>query len=465
MAADPSPTTALHSEHEQTASSSASPSRSLLHAAPSRPHSTRHSHSHQNATSTGVEAMEGNGEHPVARHPQPAATDVESQSGNSRYRDSDPFNLSSALKTDDQLDEIKANTARKRTGRGPSNIRGFGPGSRANRVQTFYRSQNEAIERMLKSVDEHRAEALHEAGEDQLRYRIAVWGSFAANIILSILQLYGAISSGSLSLFTTMADSIFDPLSNLELMITHRAVKKVDPNRFPSGKSRLETVGNITFCFMMIAVSAILIAFSCQDIAERYGTGNVVNDFHLPSVIAVCIAFATKFALFLYCWGIKDKYSQVDILWTDHRNDLIINGFGVLTSVGGSKLAWWIDPMGAMILSLLISGIWLHTAFKEFMLLVGTAAPIEMQQLITYVCLTHSPVILGIDTVRVYHSGPRLIAEIDIVMDPDDTLRNTHDVAEALQMELERLPNVERAYVHVDYETTHKPEHAYKKDL
>jgi divalent metal cation (Fe/Co/Zn/Cd) transporter len=214
---------------------------------------------------------------------------------------------------------------------------------------------------------------------------------------------------------------------------------------------------------MMTAVSMILIAFSAQELASTENHG--LNDFHLPSIIAVAIAFVTKFALFLYCWGIKDKYSQVDILWQDHRNDLLINGFGILTSVGGAKLAWWIDPMGAIILSVLISCIWLRTAFQEFMLLVGVVASVETQQLITYVCVTHSPLIQGIDTVRVYHSGPRLIAEVDIVMDPNATLRATHDVAEELQFKLENLPDIERAYVHVDYETTHKPEHFLKKDL
>ena len=34
-----------------------------------------------------------------------------------------------------------------------------------------------------------------------------------------------------------------------------------------------------------------------------------------------------------------------------------------------------------------------------------------------------------------------------------------------LQMKLESLPDVERAYVHVDYETTHSPEHFWKKEL
>ena len=81
--------------------------------------------------------------------------------------------------------------------------------------------------------------------DNRLKYKIAVRGSFAANIILAILQVYAAASSGSLSLLTTMADTLFDPLSNFTLILSNRAVKRVDPRTFPSGKARIETVGNI----------------------------------------------------------------------------------------------------------------------------------------------------------------------------------------------------------------------------
>lgn len=79
--------------------------------------------------------------------------------------------------------------------------------------------------------------------------------------------------------------------------------------------------------------------------------------------------------------------------------------------------------------------------------------------------MTHSNDIVAIDTVRAWHSGPRLVVEVDIVMDQNESLLATHDVAEALQMKLESLPDVERAYVHVDFETTHKPEHFLKKEI
>lgn len=231
-----------------------------------------------------------------------------------------------------------------------------------------------------------------------------------------------------------MADSIFDPLSNLLLILSHRAVNKVDANRFPSGKARIETAGNILFCFLMCAVSLILVVMSARDIAA-HNDSEETTGFHLPSIIAVGVAFATKFTLFLYCWSLRNTYSQVRILWEDHRNDLLINGFGILTSVGGSKLRWWIDPAGAIVLSFLILGLWSKTAYGEFMLLIGVSADNSMLRLITYICkhpipapppffptpdvwtrsanrrtirvaMTHSDQITQIDTVRAYHSGP-----------------------------------------------------------
>lgn len=443
------------------------------------------------ASTTALEAelanLDQDGTH--VRHAAHQDEDMEGQTVNRRLprhsAESDPFGLSAGYKSADELEMIKANMSKKREGRPSQSLQGNGAPSpapsvnsgktslipafgrnalRARRVQGFYSRQNETIERLLKSVEEHVADAKQEQGEDEVRYKIAVWGSFLANIILAALQIYGAVSSTSLSLFTTMADAIFDPLSNVTLIITNRAVKRVDPSRFPSGKARLETVGNIVFCFLMTAVSMILIAFSAEELVQRKGDSGT-NVFHIPSVVAVGVAFGTKLVLFLYTWALKDKYSQIFILWQDHRNDLLINGFGILTSVGGSKLIWWVDPAGAIVISCITSFIWLRTAFTEFLLLVGVVSNVETQQLITYVCCTHSPAIKQIDTVRVYHSGPRLIAEIDVVMDPHETLQETHDVAEDLQFKLESLPDVERAYVHVDFETSHKPEHFYKKDI
>lgn len=375
----------------------------------------------------------------------------------------DPLQLATKLKTEEEIKQIRANTSRKRDRVTPSFIGNRFALTTSGKLQEFYQAQNENIERFLTPVEEHVRAAKELNSSNQLKFKIAVWGSFAANIILSVVQVYGAVSSGSLSLFTTMADAIFDPMSNLTLLLSNKAVSRVDPRKFPAGKARIETAGNICFCFLMTSVSFIIIAFSIKELND--GSDSKTEAFHLTSVIAVAVAFSTKLVLFCYCFALRNQFSQVRILWEDHRNDLLINGLGLLTSVGGSKLRWWIDPMGAVILSCLIAFLWLRTAYSEFQLLIGVTADTRMQQLITYISMTHSPAITAIDTVRAYTSGPRLVVEVDVVMDSTATLMATHDVAEELQIKLESLPDVERAYVHVDYETTHKPEHFLKKEL
>jgi cation diffusion facilitator family transporter len=390
-----------------------------------------------------------------------AGSDAERQPSPTYTHENDPFRLSSRIKTQSEINLISANTGRKRDIFNPLILTGQQP---PNKLQGFYEAQNSNIERLLKPVDEHIRQAKELNTANHLRYQIAVYGSFAANVVLAILQVFAAVASGSLSLFTTMADAIFDPASNLTLLLCNSAVSKVDPRRFPAGKARIETAGNIIFCFLMTSVSFILIAFSLRSLVVGHPSSPTTT-FHAAPIIAVSIAFGTKLALFLYCWALRTQYSQIRILWEDHRNDLLINGFGILTSVGGAHLRWWIDPMGAIILSLLIAVLWLRTANREFQLLIGVTADTHTLQLITYISMTHSPHVVAIDTVRAWHSGPRLVVEVDVVMDPDESLRETHDIAEELQMKLESLPDVERAYVHVDYETTHKPEHFLKKEL
>jgi divalent metal cation (Fe/Co/Zn/Cd) transporter len=330
---------------------------------------------------------EGHSQDPVARHVSLGDADIEGQREAKYTRENDPYELSTKLKSPEEINQIRANTSKKRDENNRSFCVPLATGKQAVRgrkVQHFYENQNENIQMLLKPVDDHRREAKDRDGANELRYKIAVRGSFAANICLAALQLYAAASSGSLSLFTTMADALFDPMSNICLMVSHRAVNRVDPRKFPSGKARIETAGNIVFCFLMTAVSLIIIVQSVRTLVE--GSKTLTTALHLPSIIAVALAFCTKLVLFLYCFALRNLYSQIRILWEDHRNDLLINGTGLMFSLLGSKLRWWIDPMGAIIISCLITFLWLRTAYSEFQLLIGVSADTNMLQLITYIC-------------------------------------------------------------------------------
>ncbi len=56
----------------------------------------------------------------------------------------------------------------------------------------------------------------------------------------------------------------------------------------------------------------------------------------------------------------------------------------------------------------------------------------------------------------------RFLCEIDIVLPESMPLKEAHDIGNALETKIEALPYVERAFVHLDYDWTHVPEHRKK---
>ncbi|KJA23689.1 hypothetical protein HYPSUDRAFT_137286 [Hypholoma sublateritium FD-334 SS-4] len=327
--------------------------------------------------------------------------------------------------------------------------------SRKKGVGTYQARQNNLISALLTPMEELTADALAEDAAVRLRANIVIYASLGCNFVLCILQLYAAISAVSLSLLATGLDSVFDLGSNVLLFWLHRKASRLDSKKWPVGGARLQTIGNVVYGAFdsMCWVNFIVVVESIQTLISKKDD----RQFHLPSIIAVASALGVKFLLFLYSYSLRNKSSQVRMLWQDHRNDLFINGFGILMSCAGSKFRWYLDPAGAVIIGVGVSISWSRTIYKEFELLAGKAAPNEFMQLLIYKAATYTDVIDKVDTVRAYHSGPDFFVEVDIVMDAHTPLYKAHDVSERLQTKFEALPHVERAFVHVDYEWTHAP--------
>ncbi|CAG8804435.1 10473_t:CDS:2 [Gigaspora margarita] len=259
----------------------------------------------------------------------------------------------------------------------------------SKKIQAFYRDQNDLIDELLSPIGNKQSNDEIQSG--MLRLKLAVNGSMAVNIMLFVLQLYAAISTSSLSLFATMSDSFMDLLSTAILLFAGKAA-------------------------------------------------NAKNILQYPTTI-----------LSIYCWT-QRQFPAARILAQDHRNDLVINSFGLVMSLLGTKIVWWIDPLGAIVIALFICRSWTSTAYEQIKLIVGKSADPGFLQRATYI-------VLQVDTCRAYHAGANLFVEVDIVMDRETPLWESHDIGESLQIKLEKLANVERAFVHVDYETSHRPEH------
>ena len=291
--------------------------------------------------------------------------------------------------------------------------------------------------------------------EDDDKTSRAVWAtrvSFSANVVLLIVKLFVAIVSGSLVVLASAIDSFLDLFSGGILWYAARAAQNTDVYEYPVGRTRAEPLGVIVFSCLMSMVSL-------QIIAEGVGRLFSADDDSSLSIMAIVLVAGVvlvKLALFLFCRTIKGSPSA-EALAQDHFNDVITNSFGLLFAYLGSAVAWWLDPAAAIAFSLYLLFTWAANGAEYIQLMLGrTASPAFLQQL-TYLSFNHHEDILKIDTVRAFHFGSNFLVEVDIVMDPDTTLRHSHDIGEGLQSKLEAVNGVERAFVHIDYEFSHRP--------
>ncbi|KID67343.1 cation diffusion facilitator 1, partial [Metarhizium hybridum] len=323
------------------------------------------------------------------------------------------------------------------------------------KIKSFYSNQNELIDQYLGVGNEEQL-AAEEERRMRPKIRFAVYASFFVNLCLFIIQLYAAISTGSLSLFATAADAFMDLVSSCVMLITSKLARRPSIYKFPVGRTRIEPIGIIVFCALMATVAIQLLVRH----AELFP-------------LLLCIITMAKSSARLNLLGVSRaatatparyrlRFPSVHVFFIDHRNDIVVNMFGLVMSIVGDHFVWYLDPIGAICIAILILFSWAYNAFEQIWLLAGKGAPKEYISRLIYVALTHSGHIRKVDTCRAYHAGQKYYVEVDIIMSQDMPLKISHDVSQSLQRKLEGLADVERAFVHVDYEHDHSVHEEHK---
>jgi len=205
----------------------------------------------------------------------------------------------------------------------------------------------------------------------------------------------------------------------------------------------------------MFAATGEVIVEAVQSLVD---ISTLVSNFqkstYLDSIIILSCTVVVKLILFLVCR--RHESVAVQVLAQDHRNDFITNTFGMTTFLIG-KFFWpYTDPIGGMCIGLLLMFNWASTAYKQVKRMTGLSAEPEFLSMLTYIAYTHDPRVLAVDTVRAYYTSNNFIAEVDIILPETMKLKEAHNIGEALQIKLEQLPEVERAFVHLDYEWVHR---------
>eukprot|EP00762_Andalucia_godoyi_P003999 ANDGO_05621.mRNA.1 Metal tolerance protein 3 len=288
--------------------------------------------------------------------------------------------------------------------------------------------------------------------------------SFWANVLLLIIRVAAVIFTPSLLMITAVVDGSLDLLSGAVLFVTSKIMssKHQDVHNYPVGVSRMEPLGILMFACVMFTASIQIV----QEGVIRLVTESTPAPTDLISLFLILSNIVVKIFLYLYCRRVANRTESgsVDATADDHRNDIFTSS-AICVGIVTTQYVWWLDAVGAILLALYIMFNWVMVSLENLKTLSGSSADPDTLRFLTYVAANHDSRIMQVDTVRAYRQGPRYWVECDIVLPPDMHLVEAHDIGESLQHALESVKDVERAFVHLDYETDHNPMNEHQRPL
>ncbi|KAF2762898.1 hypothetical protein EJ05DRAFT_471863 [Pseudovirgaria hyperparasitica] len=305
--------------------------------------------------------------------------------------------------------------------------------------------EHESVEHLLPQEERER----RIKSERKAKWAINI--NVIANVLLLGAKIIAAFYSSSLSLIASLVDSALDLLCTLIVWSTNKLVNwrlQRLKAKFPVGRRRLEPLGILVFSILMI-VSFLQIL---QESVQKLLPGGEKSAVALPAIAigAMASTIGIKGIIWFGCMPIKT--TQVQALAQDCKTDVIFNTLSLLFPIIGSKTdTWWLDPVGAALLSLFIIYDWSETCIANVTRLTGAAADDNLLRKITYLAYRFSPLVGAYKSIKAYHAGDGVWVEVDLLVDGESPLNRAHDIAETLQYCLEGLTEVDRAFVTVDY--------------
>ncbi|KAK2626497.1 hypothetical protein QTJ16_003672 [Diplocarpon rosae] len=285
--------------------------------------------------------------------------------------------------------------------------------------------------------------------------QVAIYINLAANAVLLVGKIAVIVLTSSLSVLASLVDAALDFLSTAIVWTTTRLIEVQDQYQYPIGRRRLEPIGVLVFSIIMVT-SFFQVALECL---SRLNSGDhSIIELTLPAIIIMSSTVVIKFFCWLYCRLIKN--SSVQALAQDAMTDIIFNIFSIIFPlVGFYAQLWWLDALGGLLLSLYVIFNWAGTSAGHIRNLSGAAATADERNVLLYLTMRFAKTIKQIQGLQAYHAGDKLNVEVDIVLDENMSLRDSHDLGESLQYVLESVPTVDRAFVHQDYASWNLPTH------
>ncbi len=283
-------------------------------------------------------------------------------------------------------------------------------------------------------------------GFEDAQERLAVWMGIIGNVILFAGKVLVGFSFNSIAIISDSFNSLADIIASTIVFVSIRSSYQGPDADHPFGHKRAQPIAGLVVAIFMGIVGFEIITQS----VTRLFTGEQILKGILPIVVLACV-LVIKLGMHLYARITATRTGSTALMAsaTDHRNDVLISG-AVILGVGASNLGFPIfDPIAAILVGLWIirSGFTIGRSNVKY--LMGEAPPAVMVDAIK-TCARGVPGVQGLHDVSAHYVGTSVEVEIHVDVDRRLSVEQAHDIGEKVQLEIERVDGISRAFVHID---------------
>lgn len=296
----------------------------------------------------------------------------------------------------------------------------------------------------------------HMSGKEQTSKEIAMRASKVSifiNIALSLFKLFAGLVAHSGAMLSDAVHSASDVLSTVIVMIgVYMANRKSDEDH-PYGHERMECVASIILSALLFATG---LAIGKQGI-EAIFSGDYAG-LQIPgalALVAAVLSIVVKEGMFWYTKRAAEKANSGALMadaW-HHRSDAL-SSIGAFIGIFGARMGYPVmDSIASTIICLFIIKA-AYDIFKDAVdKMVDKACDEETVQEMRKVIEKQEGVV-RIDSILTRMFGARAYIDIEIAVDGDLRLRESHSIAERVHNAMEQqFPQIKHCMVHVNPDT------------
>jgi cation diffusion facilitator family transporter len=277
---------------------------------------------------------------------------------------------------------------------------------------------------------------------------------FWINAVLMVMKLMAGHFGNSEAVFADGMESVCDFAAILATIVALKIGRKPFDDQHPFGHGKAESISAI--------LVSLVIFFTGGGILYKAARTIMLKDYVEPQLIAIIAAVATIFikeALCRYTQAVSKQLQSpaVEAIAKDHRKDAltsIATLIGVSAAYFGTAL---MDPLAAGLSAILI----FHIGWETFRNAVHDLMDGKPSEELIACVTTIAEGVAGVEHVheiRGRRSGQYLIVDLKIDMNPNLTVKQSHDITiEVKRLIFEQLPNVGDVMIHIN---PHEEEHS-----